>query len=187
MDVMVDLNQGWRMPGDVSPPLPYAEVRRLAKRLEELDVAWLEEPLRCSDVRGLAGLRKEVSIPIAGGEMARTTAELDAYLEADALDVYQPDAVLAVGLLRGSEVAGRAHARGRRFTPHTWTNGIGLLANLHVAAGVGAGPYLEFPYDPPGWTPERRDFVLAEPLRIDAEGCVAVPDRPGLGIVLADA
>ncbi len=38
-----------------------------------------------------------------------------------------------------------------------------------------------FPYDPPGWTPERRDFFLTEPVRIDAEGCLAVPDTPGLG------
>ena len=52
--------------------------------------------------------------------------------------------------------------RNRWFTPHTWTNGIGLLANLHVCAGVGGGPFLEFPYDPPGWTPERRDFMLAD-------------------------
>ncbi len=64
---------------------------------------------------------------------------------------------------------------GRWFTPHTWTNGLGLLANLQVAAGVGGGPYLEFPYDPPGWTPQRRDFFLAEPVTIDADGCVSVP------------
>ena len=56
-------------------------------------------------------------------------------------------------MLRTRTVAELALARNRWFTPHTWTNGIGLLANLHVAAGVGGGPYLEFPYDPPGWTP----------------------------------
>ena len=48
-------------------------------------------------------------------------------------------------------------------------------------AGVGGGPYLEFPYDPPGWTPQRRDFFLAEPVGIDADGCVRVPEAPGLG------
>jgi L-alanine-DL-glutamate epimerase-like enolase superfamily enzyme len=117
--------------------------------------------------------------------MTRTVTELDACLEADALDVYQPDAVLAVGLLQAREFAVRAFARGCSFTPHTWTNGIGLLANLHVAAGVGGGPFLEFPYDPPTWTPERRDFMLAEPLRPDRDGYLSVPDRPGLGVVLA--
>jgi len=47
-------------------------------------------------------------------------------------------------------VAELALARNRWFTPHTWTNGIGPLANLHVAAGVGGGPYLEFPTRPAG-------------------------------------
>ena len=74
-----------------------------------------------------------------------------------------------------------------RCWPHTWTNGFGLLVNLHVAAGVGGGPFLEFPYDPPGWTVERRDFFFAEPLRVGADGCLKVPPRPGLGAVLDEA
>jgi L-alanine-DL-glutamate epimerase-like enolase superfamily enzyme len=184
VEIMVDLNQGWRMPGDVEPLLGYEEVRELAARLRDLDVLWLEEPLAADDVAGLARLRAEGGIRLAGGEMVRTPAELDASVRAEALDVYQPDVVLAVGLLRARELAERVLAGGLWFTPHTWTNGIGLLANLHLAAGVGAGPFLELPYDPPGWTPERRDFMLAEPLRPSADGSLAVPDRPGLGIEL---
>jgi D-galactarolactone cycloisomerase len=184
MEIMVDLNEGWRMPGDVRPPLEFDIVRRAAEQLAEYDITWLEEPRPIWDVQGLAALRAQTGVTIAGGEMVRTPAEFDAYLEAEALDIYQPDAVLAVGLLRAREVAERAQARGHRYTPHTWTNGIGLLANLHVAAGVGAASYLEFPYDPPTWTPERRDFMLAQPLVHDGDGCIAVPNRPGLGIVL---
>ena len=48
-----------------------------------------------------------------------------------------------------------------------------MLANLHVCAGVGGGPFLEFPYDPPGWTPARRDFMLAEPVTVGSRR-----DRP---------
>ena len=186
MEIMVDLNQGWRMPGDIGPALDFATVASTAARLRELDVFWLEEPLPREDVRGYASLRQDSGLRIAGGEMARTTRELEAFEAADALDVYQPDAVLSVGLLRERELAERVTARGHFFTPHTWTNGIGLLANLHLTAGVGGGPYFEFPYDPPGWTPERRDFMLAEPVRVDAEGFLTVPDRPGLGFELAD-
>ena len=182
---MVDLNQGWRMPGDTGPSLDHATVASVAARLRELDVFWLEEPLPREDVKGYAALRHDSGLRIAGGEMARTTGELEAFEAADALDVYQPDAVLSVGMLRERELAERVTARGHFFTPHTWTNGIGLLANLHLTAGVGGGPYLEYPYDPPGWTPERRDFMLAEPVRVDAEGFIAVPDRPGLGFELA--
>ena len=114
--------------------------------------------------------------------MARTTRGARGLRGADALDVYQPDAVLSVGLLRERELAERVTARGHFFTPHTWTNGIGLLANLHLTAGVGGGPYLEFPYDPPGWTPERRDFMLAEPVRVDAEGFLSSPRPPRIGV-----
>jgi D-galactarolactone cycloisomerase len=186
MEIMVDLNQGWRMPGDMGPALDYATVASLAARLREFDVFWLEEPLPREDVKGYASLRRETGLRIAGGEMARTPSELEAFEAADALDVYQPDAVLSVGILRERELAERVTARGHLFTPHTWTNGIGLLANLHLTAGVGGGPYIEYPYDPPGWTPERRDFMLAEPARVDSEGFLAVPDRPGLGFELAD-
>ncbi len=184
LELMVDLNQGWRMPGDVAPLLDFEAVDRLAGRLEELGALWLEEPLAGDDVPGLARLRAKRGLRIAGGEMARTQRELDAYLDADALDVYQPDAVLAIGLLRARELAQRVLAGGRWFTPHTWTNGIGLLANLHLTAGAGGGPFLEFPFDPPGWTPERRDFMLTEPVRPDGGGRLAVPDRPGLGFEL---
>jgi D-galactarolactone cycloisomerase len=186
MEIMVDLNQGWRMPGDVGPALDFTTVASTAARLRELDVFWLEEPLPREDVRGYASLRQDSGLRIAGGEMTRTTSELEDFEAADALDVYQPDAVLSVGLLRERELAERVTARGHFFTPHTWTNGIGLLANLHLTAGVGGGPYLEFPHDPPGWTPERRDFMLAEPVRVDAEGFVTLPERPGLGFELAD-
>ena len=185
MEIMVDLNQGWRMPGDSSRPLEQAAVRELAAELRELDVLWLEEPLPREDMAGYAQLRKETGLRIAGGEMAETAAELEAFEEADALDVYQPDVVLSVGLSRALEVGRRVIDRGRWFTPHTWTNGIGLLANLHVVLAAGGGPYVEYPYDPPHWTPARRDFVLSEPI-LARDGCVMSPRRPGLGFELAD-
>jgi L-alanine-DL-glutamate epimerase-like enolase superfamily enzyme len=187
LDIMVDLNQGWRMPGDVSPALDLAAVRRLAAELTGLGVLWLEEPLPARDLAGLRALREQAGIRVAGGEMARTAGELLDALAAGAVDVVQPDVVLAAGMLRARTVAEVALLGQRWFTPHTWTNGLGLLANLHVAAGVGGGPYLEFPYDPPGWTEQRRDFFLAQPLVIDSAGRLAVPGRPGLGAEIDEA
>jgi D-galactarolactone cycloisomerase len=185
MAIMVDLNQGWRMAGDTTPSLHPVAAREIAVQLAEYDVLWLEEPLAGTDLSGLAALRASgTGVRIAGGEMTRTFAELVAAVEADAFDVHQPDVVLAAGMLHGREIAELALARGRWYTPHTWTNGIGLLANLQVAAGVGGGPFIEFPYDPPGWTPERRDFMLAEPIRPGPDGVLRVPTTPGLGVVL---
>jgi L-alanine-DL-glutamate epimerase-like enolase superfamily enzyme len=185
--IMVDLNQWWRMPGDISPAIDLPAVRRIADELQELGILWLEEPLPAGDLAGLRTLREQTGVRVAGGEMARSPAELLDALAAGALDVVQPDAVLAVGMSRARTVAEVALLTGHWFTPHTWTNGIGLIANLHLTAGVGGGPYLEFPYDPPGWTQQRRDFFLAEPLMVDADGCLSVPQAPGLGMTIDES
>jgi L-alanine-DL-glutamate epimerase-like enolase superfamily enzyme len=184
LEIMVDLNQWWRMAGDIDPRLGPAGARDTIERLRSCGVLWVEEPLPGEDLAGMRLLREQTGVRVAGGEMARTFEELRLALDADALDVYQPDVVLALGISGARTLAELALRRNRWFTPHTWTNGIGVLANLHVCAGVGGGPFLEFPYDPPGWTPARRDFMLAEPVVIDSRGMVRVPHAPGLGVRL---
>jgi len=184
LEIMVDLNQWWRMPGDVARSLDPAGARRVIERLREYDALWVEEPLAGEDLEGRRLLRERTGVRIGGVEMARSFDELRRALECDALDIYQPDVVLALGISGARTLAELARRRNRWFTPHTRTNGIGLLANLHACAGVGGGPYLEYPFDPPGWTAERRDFMLAEPVAIDGEGAVRVPAAPGLGIAL---
>lgn len=184
LEIIVDLNQWWRMAGDIGRGLGPADARRTIERLREHGVVWVEEPLDGEDLAGMRLLRESTGVRIGGGEMARSFEDLRRALESDALDVYQPDVVLALGISGVRTFAELALRGNRWFTPHTWTNGVGLLANLHVCAGVGGGPYIEFPYDPPGWTPERRDFMLSEPVMIDTGGMVPVPSEPGLGIVL---
>ena len=184
LEIMVDLNQWWRMPGDIEPGLGPVEARRVIDRLSAHGVLWVEEPLPGDDRRGMRMLRSQTGVRVAGGEMARTFDELRLALDADALDVFQPDVVLALGISGARTLAELALRRNRWLTPHTWTNGIGLLANLQVCAGVGGGPFIEFPYDPPGWTPARRDFMLAEPVALAPDGMLRLPASPGLGVTL---
>ncbi len=103
--LMVDLNQWWRMPGDISVALDLPAVRRVADELHELGVLWLEEPLPAADIAGMRTLREQTGVRVAGGEMARTPGELLGALAAGALDVVQPDVVLAIGMLRARTVA----------------------------------------------------------------------------------
>ena len=70
------------------------------------------------------------------------------------------------------------------FIPHTWSNGIGLGANLHLAAATPNCPWFEFPVDPPAWTEPSRDFMLAEPYLIEDDGTIPVPQEPGFGFKL---
>ncbi len=161
---------------------------RFARRLEDFGVAWLEEPLNRGDVCGLAALRRETRTPIAGGELNGSLVEYLALLDADALDIYQPDATLAEGSYGGELSASfwilrEALARGRRFTPHTWTNGFGFGVNLQVAGAVprDARLLLEFPHEPP-FAGANFSRFLKKKWTVDREGRIKIPDEPGLGM-----
>jgi len=182
MHILIDANQGWQMPWDTSPPWDFKTALWMADALAELDVFWLEEPLPRHDYRGLAELRRRAKIRIAGGEGNREYAELREYLRHGSLDVYQADVVWSTGILRAKQLAAEVQAAGAIYSPHTWGDGLVLLANLHVSAAVSTAPFIEFPFDPPTWTPERRDFILPAPIYSDADGYLMLPDSPGLGV-----
>ena len=181
--LMVDANQGWRMPGDLTPRWDVATAVECARKLERLDVYWLEEPLRTDDVEGYATLRRRTDLRIAAGEMVRSPSEARDLLLRGGVDVIQCDAVLAGGFGGCRRTASLAELCGRAWSPHTWSNGYGLVANLHAALAFSTVPYVEVPLDPPSWTAERRDWLLPSPLDVAADGTIAPPDGPGLGVV----
>lgn len=183
LELMVDANQGWRMPGDLAPRWDVATAARCARELERLDVYWLEEPLRTDDVDGYAALRARTDLRLAAGEMVRSAHEARELVLRGGVDVVQCDAVLAGGFGGCRRVAALAELAGRAWSPHTWSNGYGLLANLHAALAFSSVPYVEVPFDPPGWTADRRDWLLPAPLEIAADGTIAPPPGPGLGVV----
>jgi L-alanine-DL-glutamate epimerase-like enolase superfamily enzyme len=180
--IMVDANQGWRSPGDTEPRWDVATAAQCARALEPLAVHWLEEPLDCSDLDGYAALRRLTSLRIAAGEMVRSAAEARDLALRGGVDVLQPDVVLAGGIGGVRRIAELADLCGKAFSPHTWSNGYGLVANLHLACAISTVPYVEVPYDPPAWSPERRDALLPRPLEIEADGTIAPPPGPGLGV-----
>jgi L-alanine-DL-glutamate epimerase-like enolase superfamily enzyme len=189
LELMVDCNQGWRMPWDTRPAWDVDHATEVATALAAEQVYWVEEPLHRGDYEGHAELRRRVAVRIAGGELTREPYEFRELLARDCLDVFQPDCVTTHGLTGLRRLAVDVVAAGRTFSPHTWGNGIGLLANAHLAAGsVGADgvAFLEFPFDPPEWTPARRDFVLTTPIEIDGDGWIDLGERPGLGVTLDD-
>jgi D-galactarolactone cycloisomerase len=182
MDILVDANQGWRMPWDAAPSWDFKTALWVADALAEAGVYWLEEPLHRHDYRGLAELRRRARVRIAGGEGNREIAELRECLRHGSFDVYQPDAVWCTGMLRGRQLAAEVQAAGAIYSPHTWGDGLVLLANLHLAAAVSTAPFVEFPFDPPAWTPERRDFILPAPTLPGDGAVIRLPDAPGLGV-----
>jgi len=149
-------------------------------------VLWLEEPLPRDDYDGLARMRDRLDrIKIAGGEDNHGLHEFKLLIDRGCFDILQPDTLLSEGIFQLRKVAAMAEAAHLELVPHTWGNGMGLLANLHLAAASPNCPWLEFPHDPPsGFTAASRDQMLRETLSIDADGKLAVPDRPGFGFIL---
>jgi len=185
IDLMVDANQANVMPS----PNPFGfwsfeDALTVARALQPLGVLWLEEPLPRYNYKQLARLAAEVDIPIAGGELNIGLHEYKQLVDMDCYDIIQADAAFSEGISQLRKVAALAEMAYKKFIPHTWSNGIGLGANLHLAASLPNCPWFEFPVDPPAWTVESRDFMLAQPYRVDADGYIAVEDRPGLGFVL---
>jgi L-alanine-DL-glutamate epimerase-like enolase superfamily enzyme len=181
LELMVDCNQGWRMSWDAYASWSLKDAVRVARELELLGVYWMEEPLHRGDREGMRALRGMTDLRIAGGEMTRELYEFRDLIAEGCLDVLQPDAALVGGLTGLRRVALMAQERNLVFTPHTWTNGMGVVANAHLAAGLCDAPFLEFPYDPPQWDLDRRDYMMAEPLKADSSGMIVLSDRPGMG------
>ena len=184
LELMVDCNQGWRMPWDTATPWNVDHATSVANVLEEHGVYWMEEPLHRGDYAGMAELRKRVGIRIAGGEMTREPYEFRELLERGCFDVFQPDAVCSQGITGLAKLAFDVQKAGKIFTPHTWGNGIGVMANLHLTAGTVGAPFIEFPFDPPEWSTARRDYILTETIEADGDGWIHLSDEPGLGITL---
>ena len=113
-----------------------------------LGVYWLEEPLRCEDYDGYAALRRRTDLRIAAGEMVRTMAEARDLVVRGGVDVLQTDVVLTGGVSGNRRIAALADLHGRTWSPHTWSNGYGLVANLHVACAFSTCPYIEVPVRP---------------------------------------
>lgn len=184
MAIGVDANQGWRVTIINDAPLWDLErAKYFADACTEMGVAWLEEPLPMDEYDQLSELTKYSRIPITGGEIhTNGKAELKYMVEKKCYDIFQPDAIMTGGIAHTLEVAEHCRKHNLKFTPHTWTNGIGFAVNLQVllASGFNGIKPLEYPINPPSWTIEKRDGILRKPFSHD-QGILYPSHEPGLG------
>ena len=132
----------------------------------------------------LSALTAASRVPIAGGELhSAGLPELGMMIERRCYNIFQPDAIFTGGIAQTMEVIRLLRKHGLAYSPHTWTNGIGLLLNLHLACGVPNCDVLEYPFEEPGWVPEARDAMLIDPPR-PRDGVIEVPRGPGIGVEL---
>lgn len=183
MKIAVDANQGWFFTGKRTvAKWDLKKAVNVCKAFEEIGIEWLEEPLYGYDFEGLAELRRSTTLNIAGGELNAQLHEYRDLIKHQCFDIYQMDVVLSGGFVQNRKVAALAEAENKIYTPHTWTHGLGLAAALHMAGAVNNCPFIEYCYDPPHWDYKIRDLMLTEPLVVDKDGYINVPQKPGLGV-----
>ena len=166
-EIMLDCWQSW--------DLTYAV--RMARRIEEFSPRWLEECAMPDRIDTYRQLRQRTSIPISGAEHEYTRWGFKRFVDADALDVLQPDLYWAGGLSETLKIAAYATVHDLITIPH----GHSTPAGIHFSATQSPihTPYQEYLIK---WN-EIHQFFLAEPLK-PVNGMIQVPETPGMGMEL---
>lgn len=153
---------------------------RIGRLLEDIDVAFYEEPCPFDQLWETKEIADALNVPIAGGEQESSMRRFRWMIANDVVQVAQPDLLYFGGLIRSIRVARMAEAAGKLCTPHMSGAGMGSLYVLHYASVIpNAGPYQEY-----------KGANTEIPFRsIDVEleardGSVPVPTGPGLGVEL---
>ncbi|MBA8793872.1 L-alanine-DL-glutamate epimerase-like enolase superfamily enzyme [Friedmanniella endophytica] len=161
--LMIDANESWHV----------SQAIRYVSRLEaELDLTWIEEPVRRWDADGLATVRRGVRAGVASGENLTGLEQTRALVAAQAVDVVQPNA--AFGSTNFLRVAHLAHAYDLPVSP------VGFAPA--IAAAAASIPNLLTvevqELEPPAW--------LHFDLQI-ADGGLVLGDESGAGITVDEA
>jgi L-alanine-DL-glutamate epimerase-like enolase superfamily enzyme len=148
-----------------------------AKMLADYDVRWFEEALRPDDSEGFRRLTDAAPVPIAGGEVFSGRRAFRQTIDERLLDIIQPDVAKVGGLSEMRRLAWAAWEAGIELIPHGWNTAIGVAADLHLMATAPVPGYVEFNVGNP-----MVETITTTPFALDADGMLAVPDGPGLGI-----
>jgi L-alanine-DL-glutamate epimerase-like enolase superfamily enzyme len=150
-----------------------------AEMLKDYDVHWFEEALVPDAMDDFRALRERSPVPIATGECLTRRQSYLPWFEARALDIVQPDVTKVGGISEQIQIARMANAFGIRYIGHGWNTAVGLAADLQIASAVPGADLVEYI----GGSPYIDDITVGG-WALDADGMLAIPDRPGLGITL---
>jgi L-alanine-DL-glutamate epimerase-like enolase superfamily enzyme len=103
-------------------------------------------------------------------------------IERDVYDIIQPECHRSEGISRIRKIAALAEMHNKPVVPHHGMDGLGFLAHLHLCAAIANSPYVEIFHEPPAYSAQVFQTILAEALLPDANGDILVPQRPGLGV-----
>lgn len=175
MRLMIDANHGYGV----------TEAIRLGQAAAECDIDWFEEPVVPEQLAAYREVRARQPIPVAGGETWHTRWGMKEPVETRAVDILQPDLCGCGGFTEAQRIADMAALHGVRVVPHVWGTAVQIAAALQFMAALVPDPVRRDPVEPilefDRTHNPFRQAVATTPLE-HANGIVAIPDAPGLGI-----
>jgi D-galactarolactone cycloisomerase len=157
----------------------YKWALRTAQMLAAYNVAWFEEPLHPDALEDFVQLRRSAPLPISGGETLTRRQAFRPWLEAGAFDIVQPDVTKVGGISEERQIARMAQDHGIKFIPHGWNTAVGVAADLHLASAFPGTDLIEYKTGS-----AYVDEIITGGWKLDADGMLAIPDKPGLGITI---
>lgn len=159
----------------------------MARELAAYKPGWYEEPVPPENLKALKKVMDAVAplgIPIATGERIHTPGDTRELFELQACDILQTDLTHFGGLANTKKIAAQAEYHYMRIAPHNVGGPVSTAAALHLNACTTNALIQE----------NFNDFDDAYVMqsapgvpRIDADGCVALPGGPGLGVAVDEA
>ena len=162
---------------DVRAALNMRGALRVARGLEPYNIAWLEEAILFDNADSFAELSRSVRVPLATGEQLYTRWEFRPLLERNLVQIIQPDICHAGGMTELKKLAAMAETYYITVAPHNSNGPISTVASLHLDMNTPNCPMQEIFVN----FVERYNEVLTNPLVIDDQGYVHVPEGPGWG------
>ena len=153
---------------------------RVARRIEEFNPFWYEEPVSARNLPALAAATREINTPVVTGEELYTKAEFREVFELRAADIINPDICNTGGLLELKEIAAMAETYYVVVSPHNFNSTtVGLAATLHLCATIPNFLITEYFVN----LAEIGEELSTNPIEVD-NGYIRLPTGPGLGIEL---
>jgi L-alanine-DL-glutamate epimerase-like enolase superfamily enzyme len=147
--------------------------------LEAVGAVWLEEPFHASAFAAYHALAaRSPKVQMAGGEAAHNFHMARNLIDYAGIGYVQIDCGRIGGIGPAKRVADHAVARGVTYVNHTFTSHLALSASIQPYAGLANHRICEYPVTP---KPVAYELTVNH-LERDADGEIAVPEAPGLGI-----
>ena len=109
---------------------------QVAKRLEHLNLMWLEEPIPAENAEAYKAITDSTSTPICAGENHYLALGFRRLLEIGAVDIIMPDLQKCGGLGESQRIANLSNVYYVPFAPHMVASYLGAMASCHVCASV---------------------------------------------------